>query len=79
MGVWNSHTSMGNIFGTLVASSFLGVEWTWSFVVPGIIIFVFGIIMFLFLIPEPADVGLQNPNSEVANVSTIDTNFPFML
>ena len=37
-GVWNSHTFVGNIVGSVVAGYFLKFGWGWSFVVPAIII-----------------------------------------
>ena len=49
MGVWNSHTSVGNILGSLIAGAFVNHSWGWSFVVPGIIIGSFGVFTFLFL------------------------------
>uniref|UniRef100_A0AAR2KA14 Major facilitator superfamily (MFS) profile domain-containing protein n=1 Tax=Pygocentrus nattereri TaxID=42514 RepID=A0AAR2KA14_PYGNA len=50
MGLWNSHTSVGNILGSLIAGYYVSWNWGLSFVVPGIIIAVMGIICFLFLI-----------------------------
>uniref|UniRef100_S4RAP1 Solute carrier family 37 member 2 n=1 Tax=Petromyzon marinus TaxID=7757 RepID=S4RAP1_PETMA len=37
MGVWNSHTSVGNIVGSLIAGVWVSTSWGYSFVVPGII------------------------------------------
>jgi len=52
MGVWNSHTSVGNILGALVAGAFVEYNWGMSFIVPGIIIAVMGVLVFLFLVPR---------------------------
>uniref|UniRef100_A0A663LT02 Glucose-6-phosphate exchanger SLC37A2 n=1 Tax=Athene cunicularia TaxID=194338 RepID=A0A663LT02_ATHCN len=49
MGIWNSHTSVGNILGSLIAGVWVSSAWGLSFVVPGIIIAVMGIICFFFL------------------------------
>ncbi|KAM2281449.1 hypothetical protein ACFX1S_042049 [Malus domestica] len=57
MGIWNAHTSVGNITGSLVASALLGYGWGWSFVVPGLIIATVGVVVFLFLPVSPEDVG----------------------
>ncbi|KAB7503871.1 Glucose-6-phosphate exchanger [Armadillidium nasatum] len=65
MGIWNSHTSVGNILGTLIATAFLNSRWDFSFIVPGIIIFCLGVFALFFLIPEPENVGLENPNYPV--------------
>ncbi len=50
MGVWNIHTSLGNILGALVAGALIDNTWGWAFIVPGCIIAGMGVIVFLFLI-----------------------------
>uniref|UniRef100_A0A4W3H0F0 Sugar phosphate exchanger 3 n=1 Tax=Callorhinchus milii TaxID=7868 RepID=A0A4W3H0F0_CALMI len=50
MGVWNSHTSVGNILGSLIAGVWVSSAWGLSFIVPGIIIAVMGIVCFFFLV-----------------------------
>ncbi|NXO02765.1 G6PT2 protein, partial [Rhinopomastus cyanomelas] len=57
MGVWNSHTSVGNILGSLIAAYWVSTCWGLSFVIPGVIIAVMGIVCFLFLIEHPKDVS----------------------
>ena len=59
MGLWNSHTSLGNILGSLVAGAFVNYNWGLSFTVPGVIIAAVGFLLFLFLVPQPQDVGLS--------------------
>jgi len=61
MGIWNSHTSLGNILGSLVAGAFVTTNWGLSFTVPGLIIGVIGFCLFLFLVPAPEDVGFTTP------------------
>lgn len=63
MGLWNSHTSVGNILGALIPGVWADGAWGWSFVVPGIIIGSLGIIVFFFLVPYPEDVGIEVENS----------------
>lgn len=58
MGVWNSHTSVGNIIGSIVASSMLKYGWGWSFFWPGFFVFLIGIVVYLFLVVSPELVGL---------------------
>ncbi|KAG8390246.1 hypothetical protein BUALT_Bualt01G0063800 [Buddleja alternifolia] len=53
MGVWNSHTSLGNITGSVIASIMLKYGWGWSMVVPGLGIGFVGIVVFLFLPVSP--------------------------
>lgn len=65
MGVWSSHTSVGNIIGSVVASSVLGFGWGWSFVLPGVFIVMVGIVVYLFLVVSPENVGLELQGKEV--------------
>uniref|UniRef100_A0A8C2IGQ2 Solute carrier family 37 member 1 n=1 Tax=Cyprinus carpio TaxID=7962 RepID=A0A8C2IGQ2_CYPCA len=52
MGLWNSHTSVGNILGSLIAGYYVSSNWGLSFIVPGVIIAAMGVICFLFLIEQ---------------------------
>ncbi|XP_013111157.2 glucose-6-phosphate exchanger SLC37A2 [Stomoxys calcitrans] len=61
-GIWNSHTSIGNILGTLIAAYYVERNWAMSFIVPGIIIAMVGFIQFLFVVDCPEMVGV-NPES----------------
>ncbi|XP_027335451.1 putative glycerol-3-phosphate transporter 4 [Abrus precatorius] len=60
MGVWNAHTSVGNISGSLLAASVLDYGWGWSFLVPAAFIIFGGIIVYLFLAAYPEDVGFSS-------------------
>ena len=60
MGLWNSHTSLGNILGSLIAGAFVTSNWGLSFIVPGAIIAAVGFVLFLFLVPRPEDIGLTS-------------------
>ncbi|XP_033505981.1 glucose-6-phosphate exchanger SLC37A2 [Epinephelus lanceolatus] len=61
MGVWNSHTSVGNILGSLIAGAFVSTAWGMSFIVPGLIIASTGILCFFFLVEKPEDVNCTPP------------------
>uniref|UniRef100_A0A673YVV7 Solute carrier family 37 member 1 n=1 Tax=Salmo trutta TaxID=8032 RepID=A0A673YVV7_SALTR len=50
MGIWNSHTSVGNILGSLIAGYWVSSNWGLSFIVPGLVIAAMGVVCFLFLI-----------------------------
>ncbi|KAL8598399.1 hypothetical protein ACOMHN_032676 [Nucella lapillus] len=63
MGLWNSHTSVGNILGALIGGMWANGPWGWSFIVPGIIIASLGIVVFFFLVPYPEDVGVEIHNT----------------
>ncbi|XP_065344751.1 glucose-6-phosphate exchanger SLC37A2 isoform X2 [Cloeon dipterum] len=60
-GIWNSHTSVGNILGSVVAGAFVDTDWALSFFVPALIVAGSGFLMFLFLPAEPAEVGCPPP------------------
>ncbi|XP_055832173.1 putative glycerol-3-phosphate transporter 4 [Solanum dulcamara] len=62
MGIWNAHTSVGNISGSLMAAAVLEHGWGWSFIVPGAFIFFAGIMVYLLLPAYPEDVGFPCPN-----------------
>lgn len=57
MGVWNSHTSFGNIIGSLVASEYVESDWALSFIVPGVMIGIMGWVVFLTVITSPGESG----------------------
>ncbi|NXQ36974.1 G6PT3 protein, partial [Alaudala cheleensis] len=72
MGIWNSHTSVGNILGSLIAGAWVSSAWGLSFVVPGIIITTVGIICFFFLVEYPEDVDCSPPLHHVMTISEKD-------
>ncbi|CAA0821076.1 Putative glycerol-3-phosphate transporter 5 [Striga hermonthica] len=65
MGVWNSHTSVGNIIGSVVASSVLGFGWGWSFLLPGGLIVVVSGFVYWFLVVHPEIVGFESSGGDV--------------
>ncbi|KAM6234676.1 glucose-6-phosphate exchanger SLC37A2 isoform 3-T4 [Spheniscus humboldti] len=67
MGIWNSHTSVGNILGSLIAGVWVSSAWGLSFIVPSIIITTMGIICFFFLVEYPEDVGCSPPLHHMAS------------
>ncbi|XP_074514384.1 glucose-6-phosphate exchanger SLC37A1 isoform X1 [Sebastes fasciatus] len=77
MGLWNSHTSVGNILGSLIAGYYVSSNWGMSFIVPGIIIAVMGIVCFFFLIEHPNDLKTlyaQNSSPGKSQVQTKSWN-----
>lgn len=65
-GIWNSHTSIGNILGATISGYFVETDWGMSFFVPGFIMIATGILLLLFLTPHPSDVGLTQVAGETA-------------
>lgn len=74
-GIWNSHTSIGNILGSLVAGYYVERDWSMSFIVPALIMGIFGIIIFLFLVDSPEIVGLHSSRSESRRSSSASYNY----
>ena len=64
MGIWNAHTSVGNIAGSLIASAMLSYGWGWSFVVPGLMIVFIGLVVLLILPVSPESVGADKDEDE---------------
>uniref|UniRef100_A0A4W6DZ85 Solute carrier family 37 member 1 n=1 Tax=Lates calcarifer TaxID=8187 RepID=A0A4W6DZ85_LATCA len=79
MGLWNSHTSVGNILGSLIAGYWVSSNWGLSFIVPGLIIAAMGVVSnLIILMPEKkyervnghAEVYLQYKNSKTQSYDT---------
>lgn len=64
MGIWNSHMYLGNFLGLSIASHYASQDWALSFMYPAFIVGIMGGIIYLFLIPKPSDVGLENASDE---------------
>uniref|UniRef100_A0A667X707 Solute carrier family 37 member 1 n=1 Tax=Myripristis murdjan TaxID=586833 RepID=A0A667X707_9TELE len=73
MGLWNSHTSVGNILGSLIAGYWVSSNWGLSFIVPGLIIAVMGVVCFLFLIEREYSLLMTEGGGRVRGKSGYDT------
>ncbi|KAL2531984.1 putative glycerol-3-phosphate transporter 4 [Abeliophyllum distichum] len=71
MGIWNAHTSVGNISGSLLAASVLDYGWGWSFILPGAFIILGGILVYMFLAAYPEDVGFSGLNGSPVEAATL--------
>ncbi|XP_040163090.1 glucose-6-phosphate exchanger SLC37A2 isoform X1 [Anopheles arabiensis] len=65
-GIWNSHTSIGNVLGTLIAAHYVERDWSMSFVVPGFVMGLCGFLMFLFVVERPEIVDCQEKVADYA-------------
>uniref|UniRef100_A0A673IPW2 Solute carrier family 37 member 1 n=1 Tax=Sinocyclocheilus rhinocerous TaxID=307959 RepID=A0A673IPW2_9TELE len=74
MGLWNSHTSVGNILGSLIAGYYVSSNWGLSFIVPGVIIAAMGVICFLFLIEHPNDLKIASAQSSAPSSQKVHKN-----
>uniref|UniRef100_A0A8C2IJ41 Solute carrier family 37 member 1 n=1 Tax=Cyprinus carpio TaxID=7962 RepID=A0A8C2IJ41_CYPCA len=72
MGLWNSHTSVGNILGSLIAGYYVSSNWGLSFIVPGVIIAAMGVICFLFLIEGPKCAKKYPPHHYTTTTTHLD-------
>jgi OPA family glycerol-3-phosphate transporter-like MFS transporter 1/2 len=68
MGIWNAHTSLGNITGSVVASVLLKYGWGWSMVVPGLGIAFVGFVLFFLLPVSPKSVGADIDEDELVSL-----------
>ncbi len=71
MGIWNAHTSLGNILGSFTAAAALSYGWGWSFLLPAIGMAVIGVLVWLFLVIQPSDVGLPSPYEPLREESEV--------
>ncbi|XP_068650027.1 putative glycerol-3-phosphate transporter 4 [Aristolochia californica] len=69
MGIWNAHTSVGNITGSLLAASVLQYGWGWSFILPGALIILGGLMVYFFLAAYPEDVGFADSHEQSEHVN----------
>ncbi|KAL8488471.1 hypothetical protein ACS0TY_024661 [Phlomoides rotata] len=72
MGAWSSHTSVGNITGSLIASSVLGFGWGWSFVLPGFLIMLIAVFVYLFLVVHPENVSFKLSENDGENEMSVE-------
>lgn len=61
MGVWGSSPSVGNIVGACIASAVLHYGYEYAFLVPAVMTFCGGIIVYFSIIASPREVGLPEP------------------
>eukprot|EP00111_Clytia_hemisphaerica_P020056 TCONS_00059132-protein len=69
MGIWNTHVSVGNIIGSAIAASFVKSAWGLSFIIPGAMIAVMGVLNIVFLVPEPSFVDMEDENKKDDDLS----------
>ncbi|GMH32510.1 hypothetical protein BSKO_00344 [Bryopsis sp. KO-2023] len=67
MGLWNAHAPLGSVLGLQMSASVLTYGWGWSFVVVGLFTCAAGVFSWLFLVVQPADVGLVEPSTEAVD------------
>jgi OPA family glycerol-3-phosphate transporter-like MFS transporter 1/2 len=68
MGIWNAHTSVGNISGSLLAAFLLKFGWGWSFAIPSLIMVAVGLLVFVFLPVSPEVMEIDIDDGEISSV-----------
>uniref|UniRef100_A0A0E0I7D4 Major facilitator superfamily (MFS) profile domain-containing protein n=1 Tax=Oryza nivara TaxID=4536 RepID=A0A0E0I7D4_ORYNI len=68
MGIWNAHTSVGNISGSLLAAFLLKFGWGWSFAIPSLIMVAVGLLVFGFLPVSPEVMEIDIDDGEISSV-----------
>ena len=58
MGIWSSHTCVGNIIGSIVAAQALSYGWGWSFILPGCMLSAGSVLVYALLVEQPADLSV---------------------
>lgn len=69
-GIWNSHTSIGNILGSLVAGHYVETDWSMSFIMPAFVMGIVAFVLFLFLVDSPEIVGCHVSCTELRRNSS---------
>ncbi|CAH8478825.1 unnamed protein product [Schistosoma rodhaini] len=64
MGLWNSHTSLGNIIGSVIAGIYVETNWGASFYLPGLIMMVGALVVYLTVIEHPNMLVYNSPSSD---------------
>ncbi|KAI0225787.1 Sugar phosphate exchanger 3 [Lamellibrachia satsuma] len=64
LGLWSACASVGNIIGTLMASSVLHYGYQYTFLVTSAALFGWGIVIFFALVPSPAELGMSIADSD---------------
>lgn len=61
MGVWNAHTSLGNILGSLIAGYYVESDWGASFAVPGMLLIVGAALVYTTVVDHPSALANLSP------------------
>ncbi|KAM7537381.1 hypothetical protein Aperf_G00000061630 [Anoplocephala perfoliata] len=68
MGIWNAHTNVGNVLGSILAGAFVNYQWGASFLVPGFLLIAGAYVVYLVLVDHPI------PELDLSPSSTSDAD-----
>jgi len=59
-GLWATCNNFGNILGIQIGTQLLKVykDWEWLLYTIGIVVFLWGIVLWVYLVPDPAAIGI---------------------
>ncbi|KAL3309429.1 hypothetical protein Ciccas_012026, partial [Cichlidogyrus casuarinus] len=61
LGLWNANGAFGNAIGAFISGYFVESDWGLSFIIPGLILSIYGISSYFFLLNRPEDIpDLEN-------------------
>ncbi|XP_058967908.2 sugar phosphate exchanger 3 isoform X1 [Pocillopora verrucosa] len=63
-GIWSANASLGNIIGALQVAAVLDYGYEYAMLVPAVVLFAFGILIYFCLIPSPDEIGLPLPDDD---------------
>ncbi|KAJ7358963.1 hypothetical protein OS493_019867 [Desmophyllum pertusum] len=66
-GIWSANASVGNIIGALQVAAILDYGYEFAMLVPAVVLFAFGILIYFCLIPSPEEIGLPLPKDDQAS------------
>ena len=77
MGVWNAHTSVGNILGSLLAAAMLRyADWGGAFIINGFFTILVGLLVHGFLVVAPEDAGHPSPHGAAGAAAADGKDIP---
>ncbi|CAH1783440.1 unnamed protein product [Owenia fusiformis] len=71
LGLWSACASVGNIIGAFIVAGVLQYGYEYAFLVPSIVLFAGGIVVFFGLVASPKEVGLPEPDENVIVTNNI--------
>ncbi|VDL58199.1 unnamed protein product [Hymenolepis diminuta] len=68
MGIWNAHTNVGNVLGSILAGAFVNYQWGASFMVPGFLLIAGACVVLMVLVDHPSpDLELSSDSNNFSD------------
>ncbi|KII66203.1 putative glycerol-3-phosphate transporter 5 [Thelohanellus kitauei] len=62
LGIWGNHYAVGNILGQTLSSLFVNYHWGMAFITNGVLCIATAVIVALFLVSKPENMGFEREN-----------------